>query len=527
MTNENNFTERQQKIIREFESYRGNTAGRYPNLGSKLSGRSYGNNKDSLKKEIEQAAGDPKRLREISRREFKTNSGYIEVIEYFKNMYYYRYVVLPLFKGYKNKASRLEGEELRELSHSMIDLVDRLSFETLLPKQVEAAMVDGIVYLYTFIKNGKPIIISLPYNYCQRYRTTNFDTETVMFDFNYFKELFDEYKSQFGDTVTYEQLFQMFPSEMRRQFSKYIDEKNGKSNADFRYQELNIEHAAALVMHSDGVPPKILVSAAKQSYDNTVDIQKRKSANQIDSILTVEIPQDRDGLPIFTPGEAAAVQSLITSQISGIDGLKVMTSFGKVGLLKTQANESVKNDSVAQAYNQIFEEALINPELFRADTDYALQVSLNRDSAFVWTFLENLMNYYNLAINKLFSRQFQDYEAYIYLLPITKYNAADAQNEFRRAAEYGIGKLEAVVSFGIKQSAIYDKSELEKALELDDILLPLQSAHTRSGQLQVAEKKGTLAKEEPAAEQKKEGVKTEEEKPSDEVKLNEKTQKTE
>ena len=45
-------------------------------------------------------------------------------------------------------------------------------------------------------------------------------------------------------------------------------------------------------------------------------------------------------------------------------------------------------------------------------------------------------------------------------------------------ANFGVGKLEAVVATGIKQREIADKAALEKYLKLDEILVPLQSAYT-------------------------------------------------
>ncbi len=45
-------------------------------------------------------------------------------------------------------------------------------------------------------------------------------------------------------------------------------------------------------------------------------------------------------------------------------------------------------------------------------------------------------------------------------------------------ANFGIGKLEAVVATGIKQKDITDKHNLETYLKLDEILVPLKSAYT-------------------------------------------------
>ncbi len=466
--------------------------------------REYTSTSTSVKERIIAALGDPEALKQISREQYKVNSGYIEIIEYFKNMFYYRYVVVPTFKT-NSKNEKLNPKDLRKLTHEMTDVVDSLSFETIFPKILEKGLVDGVVYLYLYKRNGLPNVLILDDQYCQRYRETNYDTETILFNFDYFREIENNVNS-LGVEIKTEDLLSMYPREMINLYKKY-KKADGTFDTKYKFQELNIGTAAAIPFHSEGIPPKILVSAAKENYDETVNIQTRKGRGQVDSILNVQIPLDNDKYPIFDAFEAAELQATLATQLKGVDGLKVLTTFGNVDLVKPQQSESVKNEATSNAYNQIFEEAMINPELFRADTDYALSVSLNRDAGFVWTILEKLMNYFNLSLNKTYN--FNDYELYVQMLPITKYNFEEQQNAYRRAAEYGIGKLEAVVSTGIKQSIIFDKAELEDALQLDDILKPLQSSHTRSAQELKNIKEGGNIKSEEEEEEAIETIKNE------------------
>jgi hypothetical protein len=67
------------------------------------------------------------------------------------------------------------------------------------------------------------------------------------------------------------------------------------------------------------------------------------------------------------------------------------------------------------------------------------------------------------------------------MLPITHYNQNEDMELYRRNAEFGIGKIEAIVASGIKQKHIDSKYELEEFLNLEKILKPLSSAHTQSG----------------------------------------------
>ena len=66
------------------------------------------------------------------------------------------------------------------------------------------------------------------------------------------------------------------------------------------------------------------------------------------------------------------------------------------------------------------------------------------------------------------------------MLPITHNNLREMMEIHRRNGEYGIGRLEAIVASGTKQKHIAAKSKLEEFLNLDEVLKPLSSAHTRS-----------------------------------------------
>jgi hypothetical protein len=89
------------------------------------------------------------------------------------------------------------------------------------------------------------------------------------------------------------------------------------------------------------------------------------------------------------------------------------------------------------------------------------------------------MSFYNLTINNLFN--FKGYQLELVILPITHYNMSESMETFRRNGEFGVGKLELIVASGTKQRHIEPKYELEKFLKLEEILIPLKSSHTSTG----------------------------------------------
>lgn len=179
---------------------------------------------------------------------------------------------------------------------------------------------------------------------------------------------------------------------------------------------------------------------------------------------------------MFEMEEAFELHDSMAKALRGVKGLKFLTTFGATELIELQPERTKENKAVEQAYRNIFNTAGINPEIFSGQTPDAIKYSIQKDTAYVFKQLNLIVNFYNLAVNNLYS--FNPYQARINLLPISVYDEIEKVEMYINNANFGIGKLEAVVATGIKQKDISDKHNLEKYLNLDSILVPLQSAYT-------------------------------------------------
>lgn len=73
------------------------------------------------------------------------------------------------------------------------------------------------------------------------------------------------------------------------------------------------------------------------------------------------------------------------------------------------------------------------------------------------------------------------------MLPITMYNENEKILVYKEAATLGVGKLEYIVSTGVKQVNIPSKIELENFLQLEN-LVPLSTSYTQTDNQQNAAK---------------------------------------
>lgn len=433
----------------------------------------------------------------------KTNQGYADVINYYKSMFYYRYVVTPV----SHNQVRSGGKSVLEANKEMLDVVETINFEAILPHLLETGLYEGRTTIY-IEKHGDGLVTHvLPNSHSEPFLKSSYGTETVIFDLGYFDTLLNDLTSNKDSGVLNENhknkkqrqdkekadltmaILGYFPKELADAYLEYAQlGSNGmKTNKPKGPQLITLspENAAIIPFSPSSAPPKINVAGAEENYKEVIEVQSKKNKAGLEKIFTHKIPIGEDGDLLLTVDEARDIQVAMEQFLGKDADVTVITTIGDTNLYDVQKEQSERNRAVSEAYEAQYDAASINPQLFRANTDYALGVSLNRDAAFMWDILKKIMNFYNIVVNEVFN--FGDYTCEISLLPITVYNEKDRVTEYRRNAEYGIGKLEAIVATGQKQISLLDRLTLEKELDLDGLLTPLQSSHTRSSKDQGTE----------------------------------------
>lgn len=482
---EDNNTARELKLASktEFKKYKGKIRKLYSDdksLIEALGGRYRYYNVNRLDtrekqiKEVKDSLQDVTKARKMSETLLALNGSYAEILQYYSNMPLYRYTVIPIKT--KNKDAETTEEKYKESYDKMIKAVDGLSMEVVLPDLLELGMTYGSIYLYGSADKSAETVetLVLPYAYCQPGFKTNFGTTTVIFDFSYFDELIRETSSAMntGVKLDIEELLDLFPRELISQYELYRKDKTMK------YQTLDPKLSAAINFSRSGIPPKLTANFGIADYTIMKANEVKRSMNELEKILVHQIPHTPDGDLIFEIEEAIEIHNEMARAIQGSIGVKLLTTFGKTDLLSLADERSKEDKRMEQAHDGIFLESGVNPHIFKGHTPQAIRATIAKDASYVFKHLDLIVNYYNLIINNLYS--FGPFEVRINLLRMTVYDEEDKVKLYRESASFGIGKLEALVAAGVRQRDIADKHELEKYLDLDNILVPLQSAHTTS-----------------------------------------------
>lgn len=469
-----------QNISTNFKRYQGNLDNLYSDdrtvLGAVGSRKPYYNSavamdRERLMIELKANLSEPYRASRVSETLVGINGVYADIIQYYTNMPLYRYTVIPVQTKQKDKV--VDEAKYKKVYDQMVAIVDGLSMEVIFPKILQFGMIYGIVYLYAARdKNSETVeTFMLPFEYCRKGFATNFGTETIVFDFRFFDDMRNRIHTALGLRITDEELLSLFPIELIEGYLKF------KEDPLMRYQQLDPNRGAAISFSFNSMPPKIFANFGIIDYESIKSVEIQRSASLLDKIVVHQIPHTPDGNLIFEVEEATAIHGAMASAVSSIKGLKVLTTFGDTKLLELQKEDKMGEHGVwNQAYENLFYNVGMNPSIFTSDRKEAMKASLQKDAAFIFKQLDLIVNFYNLVINNLYN--FTPFESRINLLRITNFDEIEKMDAYMKNASFGMGKLEALVATGVKQSEIADKAALEKHLKLDKILVPLQSAYT-------------------------------------------------
>lgn len=435
-------------------------------------------------------AANKKSAIEFSEATYASSRHYASVIDYLSNMFLWRYYYFPI---QKKDSGNLTYAEIYDI---ITDVMDGLNIKITYPNILAKLFIEGSVFLYNVkdTKSNTITTLTLPPEFCTPIMISQFGTGIYKFKLSYF-DSFNLRKEALADFLM------LFPEEIVEAYLSYKRGGEKEIQIDGRF-------GTFIQVNDYGTPPFLGTIDSILDYQDYKANELEKNETELDSILVSKIPIYEDR-PIFEVPEAQALHTTMSRALAGNPRLRLLTTFGGVERIPLQDKSSVQNDTVKKAHEGVYYDAGLNNSLFNESTKEGIEASLKRDAAFVWRYVEQLTNFYNLSINNLFS--YGGYQLEFSMIPITHYNQDKMMELYRKNSEYGVGKLELIVASGTRQEHINAKADVEKLLKLDEILIPLQSSHTRSQKDAETEKEKSTDDETKPVEKEKEKEKDNEE----------------
>lgn len=460
-----NFTkEDMYNMLREYKSYYYES-----NRGMKY-------DKNQIRRFLENPQQYERQIREVSLYLASSSSHYIRLVLYLSTMLTLDHLVVP------TNAKMAKNEMLNKYI-SATSYMDGFNAKHELSKIIPTILIEDTFYGYESRANGTSTIRKLPSNYC---KIVGVEDGIFIFAFNF---------TYFNGK---EHLLRDYPKEFKILFNKAKQTGN-------MWQELNPNLGAICLKFRDDLTYSLPLLAPL--FEEIIEIEEKKDrANEKEELENFKLLVQKIPMKADPKSEKDYVLTLPTVKKFHSN---IKTALPKnVGLISTpmeiedysfERKTSSDSANLSEAQDVLFTSAGFG-NIFSA-TNKSLTALKNAnlsDQSLMFRLLRQFERFFNARLKTLFGK---DCCMTIWFLDITIFNREDKINEFLKLAQFGLPKSTIAVATGMSQSQFLGLNALEQHLDLEDILVPLNSSHTQNQSVNGESKGATDNGGHPTAEQ--------------------------
>lgn len=269
----------------------------------------------------------------------------------------------------------------------MLEVAEGLSLKTKGPYILQRLFIEGSVF-FTTLSDEETLNIDtliLPTKYCRKIGETQFGTAIVEFDMSYFRDL-----GLVGSDL--QEYFKSFPKEFEKGYREYL------ADANKRWCELDPHFSSGIMLNEIGIPTYMYILGGILDFEKYQDNELERNENLLRYLVVHTIPHYEDQL-IFEVDEVAAIHKSLKKVVDTGDKARLITTYGDVHVEKISDSDTAENTILSKAFKTIFNNAGFNSGIFTAESVEALKMSLIRDKGMVWKFVQQIVSFYNIAIN--------------------------------------------------------------------------------------------------------------------------------
>lgn len=403
--------------------------------------------------------GNSEELRQLSVSFFYSSGFYRRMNLYYATLLTYSFLVIPSTK--ENKMT----SQIQNKYNEALDILEDLNPQNLCIQIALKVFAEGAFYgILSTNSEGKQTIINLPFDYCRsRYKTYD-NIDIVEFNLRYFDKIANK-EQRIACLKTY-------PDSIRIAYNAF--KNKGMNN----WYQIPAENGIHFNLYEDR-PFLADIIPAVIDFNEYREIEKTKDKQELQKIITQEMPHLNDGELVFEPEEVLEMHKGVVQMLKNSKGVDVLTSFGDVDVKDLQGARGVITNNLEKIEKSIYSEAGVSKQLFSADTTTSLNKSLDNDCALAMILGNLFANWFKFIINSKCA-SYQKLSFDVVILPITYFNRLDMFKNSLNAAQNGYSFIIPSLCLGISQKQLVNLKKLEKSLNLSELMEPLQSSYTQS-----------------------------------------------
>lgn len=398
----------------------------------------------------------------LSRNYFYKDGFYKRLIMHYATLLKYVGILIPN----PSFGQSLSTTHIKKRYFNAVDFADRLNIPILLTNFAQRALVDGCYYgLLQEVTRDGITVLDLPSNWCCTRFKDALGNDIIEFDITYFDSIFDETER--------EEALKVYPRIVSSSYRKY---KKGKLGSKWIYIPTDISICFPFF---DSRPLFLSTIPEVIRYEDTVEVELERDAEEIRKIIVQKVPHLNDGRLVFEPDEAEEMHRGAVGMLKGNKNISVLTSYADVDAIVSKTAADSTHNSIEKMMQNVYNKSGTSSELFASTGSSTLDTSIKNDIALMMVLANKFATFLTNLINRLYRNSNISFKYTI--LPISYYNEDKYIDNSFKLASSGYSFLLPSLALGFSQKDLSNIKDLENdVLGLGEKLLPLTSAYTQS-----------------------------------------------
>ena len=398
----------------------------------------------------------------LSRNFFYKDGYYKQIIIHYATLLKYAGLLIPN----PSLGKKLSTSHISKRYYNALDYVEKMNLPVFLTDCATRALIDGCYYgVIVQLDKQNFSVLDLPSGYCQtRYKDLNGD-DLIEFDVSYFNSIVD--------LTAKEQALASYPKFIRDAYKKWQKQKSSNSWV------IIPSDIGICFPFFDGRPLFLSVIPASLEYDDAIQTERDRDAEEIRKILVQKIPHLQDGRLLFEPDEAAEMHAGAVGMLKGNKHISVLTTYADVDAVVSKTTGESTSKTLEQIEKNIYAQAGVSGQIFSSTGSSTLDASIKNDIALMMYLANKFSRFITNSINRIYGNINITFKYQI--LPVSIHNMDKFVDQSFKLSGSGYSYLLPVVALGLSQRDIVNLKELENdVLKLGEKLIPLSSSYTQS-----------------------------------------------
>ena len=398
----------------------------------------------------------------LSRNFFYKDGYYKQIIIHYATLLKYAGLLIPN----PSLGKKLSTSHISKRYYNALDYVEKMNLPVFLTDCATRALIDGCYYgVIVQLDKQNFSVLDLPSGYCKtRYKDLNGD-DLIEFDVSYFNSIVD--------STAKEQALASYPKFIRDAYKKWQKQKSSNSWV------IIPSDIGICFPFFDGRPLFLSVIPASLEYDDAIQTERDRDAEEIRKILVQKIPHLQDGRLLFEPDEAAEMHAGAVGMLKGNKNISVLTTYADVDAVVSKTTGESTSKTLEQIEKNIYAQAGVSGQIFSSTGSSTLDASIKNDIALMMYLANKFSRFITNSINRIYGNTNITFKYQI--LPVSIHNMDKFVDQSFKLSGSGYSYLLPVVALGLSQRDIVNLKELENdVLKLGEKLIPLSSSYTQS-----------------------------------------------